>query len=170
MPNEPVEHRTPRDDAMAKEDGFGDDYDARAIDAIRRVLTMLAPKNRGHASVVSTGYRVIALAILMRRETRSCETIAKELGCTRAIISHYVRKMSVELGIQSPDRTAEAIKTYQKRQRQIWQQRLGAKATAEANTEKHGKNGQKQGKTGGRKESFPLGVFSRVRQTSGKNV
>ena len=145
MPNEPVEHRTPRDDAMAKEDGFGDDYDARAIDAIRRVLTMLAPKNRGHASVVSTGYRVIALAILMRRETRSCETIAKELGCTRAIISHYVRKMSVELGIQSPDRTAEAIKTYQKRQRQIWQQRLGAKATAEAKT---GKNRQKQAKKG----------------------
>jgi len=149
MPTEPVEHRTPRDDAMAKEDGFSDDYDARAIDAIRRVLAMLAPANRGKASVVSTGYRVIALGILMRRETRSCETIAKELGCTRAIISHYVRKMSVELGIQSPDRTAEAIKTYQKRQRQIWQERLGAKATAQANTAKKGKNRAKTGKKGG---------------------
>jgi len=112
---------------MEKEDGFGDDYDARAIDAIRRVLAMLAPANRGKASVVSTGYRVIALGILMRRETRSCETIAKELGCTRAIISHYVRKMSVELGIQSPDRTAEAIKTYQKRQLNVWKKRLGGK-------------------------------------------
>ena len=52
--NDGIERRTPRDAAISREE-CSEDYDQRALDAINRVLAILAPKDRG----TDTGIRVV---------------------------------------------------------------------------------------------------------------
>ena len=117
-----VDHNDPCTLAMQREDAELDARELRAIppDALRTILRLIIPAENSQVRWKVAVMRLATLAHLAGLDTvgnLSQTELARELGCTRGLVSHYAVRLADLLGESQPrgGRTHAVREAYRKR-------------------------------------------------------